>query len=40
MKFDYGKTGLEFSLDPNWNTTIIRPFKQDGIENPKNVIKN
>ncbi len=40
MKFDYGKTGLEFSLDPNWNTTIIRPLKQDVIENPKNVIKN
>jgi len=40
VKFDYGKTGLEFSLDPNWNTTIIRPLKQDVIENPKNVIKN
>lgn len=40
MKFDYGKKGLEFSLDPNWNTTIIRPIKQDVIENPRNVIKN
>ncbi|MFX0017215.1 MAG: nickel-dependent lactate racemase [Promethearchaeota archaeon] len=40
MKFDYGKTGLEFSLNPIWNTTIIRPLKQDVIENPKNVIKN
>lgn len=40
MKFDYGKTGLEISLDPNWNTTIIRPLKQDVIENPRNVIKN
>ncbi|MFX1590273.1 MAG: nickel-dependent lactate racemase [Promethearchaeota archaeon] len=39
IKFDYGKTGLEFSLDPNWNTTIIRPLKQDVIENPRNIIK-
>lgn len=40
LKFDYGKTGLEISLDPNWNTTIIRPLKQDVIENPRKVIKN
>ena len=40
MKFDYGKIGLDISLDPNWNITIIRPIKQDGIKNPRYVIKN
>ncbi|MFW9947609.1 MAG: nickel-dependent lactate racemase [Candidatus Odinarchaeota archaeon] len=40
IKIDYGKTDLEISLEPNWNTTIIRPLKQEVIENPRNVIKN
>jgi len=40
MKFDYGKAGLEISLDPNWNITIIRPSKQEVIENPRNAVKN
>ncbi len=40
MKFDYGKSGIEVSLDPNWNTTIFRPPKQDVIEDPINAIRN
>jgi len=40
MKFDYGKSGIEVSLDPSWNTTIFRPSKQDIIEDPINAIRN
>ncbi len=40
MKFDYGKSGIEVSLDPSWNTTIFRPSKQDVIEDPITVIRN
>ncbi len=40
MKFDYGKSGIEVSLDPSWNTTIFRPSKQDVIEDPINAIRN
>ncbi len=40
MKFDYGKNGIEVSLDPSWNTTIFRPSKQDIIEDPINAIRN
>ena len=44
MKLDYGKEGIEVDLNPNWNTTIIRPLKQLVIKNPieavRDVIKN
>lgn len=40
MKFDYGKSGIEVSLDPSWNTTIFRPSKQDVIEDPIKAIRN
>lgn len=40
MKFDYGKTGLEISLDPSWNVTIFRPEKQNIVENPINAVRN
>ena len=40
MKFDYGKSGIEVSLEPSWNTTIFRPSKQDVIEDPINAIRN
>ncbi len=40
MKFDYGKSGIEVSLDPSWNMTIFRPSKQDVIEDPINAIRN
>ena len=34
MKFDYGKVVIEITLNPNWKTTIIQPFKQSVIKNP------
>jgi len=39
MKFDYGKTGLEISLDASWNVDILRPKSQNIIENPVEKIK-
>jgi len=40
MKFDYGKSGIEVSLDPSWNTTVFRPSKQDVFEDPIKAIRN
>jgi len=40
MLFDYGKNGLEISLDPNWKTTIYNPERQEPIGNPVEVIRN
>ncbi|MFX1409957.1 MAG: nickel-dependent lactate racemase [Promethearchaeota archaeon] len=39
MKFDYGKNGLEISLDPSWNVNILQPTFQSVIENPVYEIK-
>jgi nickel-dependent lactate racemase len=39
MKFDYGESGLEIALDPSWNVTIIRPEKQNVIEDPINAVR-
>jgi nickel-dependent lactate racemase len=39
MKFDYGKTGLEISLDASWNVDILKPKSQQIIENPMEQIK-
>jgi len=40
MKFDYGKNGLEISINPNWNVSILRPVPQKRIENPILAIKH
>ncbi|MFX0012131.1 MAG: nickel-dependent lactate racemase [Candidatus Hermodarchaeota archaeon] len=40
MKLDYGKGGLEVTLSPNWNTTVLRPQKQDVIANPIKTIRD
>lgn len=44
MKIDYGKKGLELSLDPSWNVTILRPKEQEGLVDPitkiREAIKN
>ncbi len=40
MKFDYGKDGIEISLDPKWNTTIFLPSERKPIENPIIKIKD
>ena len=34
MKIDYGKNGLELSLDPSWNVTILRPKEQKRLVDP------
>ncbi|TXT61472.1 MAG: hypothetical protein BAJALOKI2v1_30093 [Promethearchaeota archaeon] len=34
MKIDYGKTGMEFSLDPNWKIDIFNPKEQRQIKKP------
>jgi len=40
MLFDYGKNGLEISLDPNWNTTVYNPERQEPLESPVEIIRN
>ncbi|MFX1447048.1 MAG: nickel-dependent lactate racemase, partial [Promethearchaeota archaeon] len=40
MRLDYGKNGIELKLNPNWNTTVIRPLKQKVIKNPIKVIRD
>ena len=44
MKIDYGQKGLELSLDPLWNITVLHPEEQKSFADPvgriRNVIKN
>jgi len=44
MKIDYGINGLELSLDPSWNVTVLRPKEQKGLVDPitriREAIKN
>ncbi|NHJ21539.1 MAG: nickel-dependent lactate racemase [Candidatus Lokiarchaeota archaeon] len=40
MKLDYGKDGLEVTISPNWNTTVLRPQKQEVIANPIKAIRD
>ena len=40
MRLDYGKKGIELNLNPNWNTTIIRPLKQVVIKNPIEAVRD
>ena len=40
MKFDYGNTGLDISLNPSWNVTIFNPNEQMVINNPVKAIRN
>jgi len=40
MKFDYGKEGIEISLDPSWNVDIFHPKTQKTLDNPVNAIIN
>jgi nickel-dependent lactate racemase len=39
MKIDYGKNGLEISINPNWNVTILQPMNQKIITKPIKAIK-
>ncbi len=44
MKIDYGKNGLELSLEPSWNVTVLRPKEQKRLVDPitriREAIKN
>jgi len=44
VKIDYGKEGLEISINPSWNVTVFHPRMQKALENPvkeiRKVIKN
>ncbi len=44
MKLDYGRTGLNINLNPDWNVKILYPKEQKEIQNPiekiRNAIKN
>ncbi len=40
MKFDYGKNGIELTVNPKWNISILRPEKQNIIANPIKAIKS
>lgn len=39
IKFDYGKDGLDITLDPEWNVEVFHPEEQEVIPNPINAIK-
>lgn len=39
MKIDYGKEGLELSLNPKWNVSILHPKQQLEFKNPVKAIK-
>jgi nickel-dependent lactate racemase len=34
MKIDYGKNGLELSLDPSWNVSVLKPKEQKRLVDP------
>jgi nickel-dependent lactate racemase len=40
MKIDYGKDGLDISINPKWNVTTLRPKKEKVISNPIEAIKS
>ncbi|MHA2289376.1 MAG: lactate racemase domain-containing protein, partial [Promethearchaeota archaeon] len=40
MKLDYGKDGIELSLNPKWNTTVIQPSKEIAIQNPTKAVRD
>ncbi|MHA2007884.1 MAG: nickel-dependent lactate racemase family protein [Promethearchaeota archaeon] len=39
VKVDYGKDGLNITLDSSWNTTIFHPERQEAIDNPVEAIR-
>ncbi|MFX0083006.1 MAG: nickel-dependent lactate racemase [Candidatus Hodarchaeota archaeon] len=44
MKFDYGARGLDLTLDPSWNVSVLKPNEQKGLIDPikkiREAIKN
>jgi len=39
LKLDYGKEGIDITIDPEWNVTIFTPSEQKPVENPIQKIK-
>ena len=39
VKIDYGKEGLEISINPSWNVTVFHPRMQKALENPVKEIR-
>jgi len=39
VKIDYGKEGLEISINPSWNVTVFHPNAQKAFENPVKEIR-
>ncbi|MFX1456212.1 MAG: nickel-dependent lactate racemase [Promethearchaeota archaeon] len=39
LKLDYGKTGLEISVNPSWNVTVLQPKPQRALESPVDKIR-
>ncbi|MHA2051304.1 MAG: nickel-dependent lactate racemase family protein [Promethearchaeota archaeon] len=39
MKFKYGKDGLNVTLDPSWNVTVIHPQEQSRVKDPVRKIR-
>ncbi|MFW9896169.1 MAG: nickel-dependent lactate racemase [Candidatus Thorarchaeota archaeon] len=39
LKLDYGKTGLEISVNPSWNVTVLQPQPQRALESPVDKIR-
>ena len=39
IKFDYGKDGIEIKVNPSWNLTVLRPKRQEVIEDTDKSIK-
>jgi nickel-dependent lactate racemase len=39
MKIDYGKSGIEFSPNPLWNLTVLKPKEQKGLVDPVEKIR-
>jgi nickel-dependent lactate racemase len=40
MKIDYGKDGLDVSINPEWNVTTLRPKREKLLSNPIETIKS
>ena len=40
LKFDYGKAGLDISLNPQWNYDILKPKELKPLKNPAEAIRD
>lgn len=40
LQFDYGRNGIDISMDPSWNYTLLKPEDQPKVHDPIEAIKN